>query len=284
MPIALAIAAAAGWGASDFFGGDASRRRTPVLVVVAVSELIGLGLLLPVLLVRGVGPPDDPRLLLAAVAGIAVTVELSLIYLALGRGEAFITAPVAALGAATAVAFGLIGGDPLDLTIAAGLVLALLGSAVSAWSGTGSGSGSGTMMQTAGICLAAAAAVGTMLTLFHAAGRVDAYWATAVEHGSTGVSAACAVLAGRRTRRMLPGPSQLPALARIAAAGVGGDLSYAVASRHGALSIVSAIASLYPVTTILLGGALYGRHPTRVQLVGISLALLGAVLLGAAAG
>jgi drug/metabolite transporter (DMT)-like permease len=282
MPIALAIAAAAGWGASDFFGGDASRRRTPVLVVVAVSELIGLGLMLPALLVRGVGPPDDPRLLLAAVAGIAVTVELSLIYLALGRGEAFITAPVGALGAATAVAFGLIGGDPLDLTIAAGLLLALLGGGVSAWSGTGSGSA--TIMQTVGICLAAAAAVGTMLTLFHAAGRVDAYWATAVEHGSTGVSAGLAVLAGRRTNRVLPAASQLPALARIAAAGVGGDLSYAVASRHGALSIVSAIASLYPVTTILLGGALYGRHPTRIQFLGISLALLGAVLLGAAAG
>jgi drug/metabolite transporter (DMT)-like permease len=120
--------------------------------------------------------------------------------------------------------------------------------------------------------------------LSHAAGRVDAYWATAVEHGSTGVSAGLAVLAGRRTNRVLPAASQLPALARIAAAGVGGDLSYAVASRHGALSIVSAIASLYPVTTILLGGALYGRHPTRVQFLGISLALLGAVLLGAAAG
>ena len=46
---------------------------------------------------------------------------------------------------------------------------------------------------------------------------------------------------------------QLRGLAFAAVAGVGGDLAYAAASKNGALSIVSAVSSLYPVTTVALG-------------------------------
>jgi drug/metabolite transporter (DMT)-like permease len=279
-----AVIAAAGWGAADFFGGDASRSRTPVLVVVAVSELLGAALLAPALIARGIPPPADSGLLLAVLAGIAVTVELGLIYLALSRGDAFITAPVGALGAGGAVTIGLIGGDPLDLTIAAGLLLALLGGGISAWT-SGTTSSRTPPLQTAAICLGAAAALGTMLTSFHAAGRQDPFWATFTVHTSTALSAGLAALATNRRSRggILPSRYQLPAFGRIAALGVGGDLAYATASHQGALSIVTAISSLYPLSTILLGRILQKRHPTRVQLIGITLALLGAALLGAAA-
>ncbi len=284
MAVLLAVMAAMGWGAADFFGGDVSRRRTPVFVVVAVSELIGVVLLAPVLIARGIPLPGSPRMLLAVVAGIAVTVELSLIYVALSRGDAFISAPVGGLGAAAAVTVGLIGGDPFDAAIAAGLLLALLGGGISTWTSRSSDSRT-TPARSAVICLGAAAAVGTMLTCFHAAGRLDPYWATATEHASTGLSAGLAALArsGRSPSGMLPPRARLPALGCIAAASVGGDLAYAAASRQGALSIVSAISSLYPVTTILLGRILQGRRAARIQFLGIALALLGAVLLGAAA-
>ncbi len=282
MAVLLAILAAIGWGASDFFGGDASRRDTPVLVVVAVAELVGLALLAPVLLVRGVGAPVDSRLMLAAVAGVAVTCELSLIYMALSRGAAFITAPVGALGAAAAVTIGLIAGDPLDPALAGGLALALLGGGISAWT-SGTGDSGLSVAQTLAVCAGAAAAVGTMLACFHAAGQSDAVWATATEHASTGVSAGLAALAGRRRRlrRILPARRQLPGLGIIAVVGVGGDLAYAAASRHGALSIVSAISSLYPVTTVLLARMLHGRRATLLQVAGAALALVGAALLGA---
>jgi hypothetical protein len=61
---------------------------------------------------------------------------------------------------------------------------------------------------------------------------------------------------------------QLPKLAVVALGGAGGDLAYAVAS-GGALSVVSAASSLYPLATIALGVALQGQRPTRVQLAGI---------------
>jgi drug/metabolite transporter (DMT)-like permease len=282
MAILLAVGAAVGWGATDFYGGQASRRDTSVFVVVGVSELLGAVLLIPVLAARGSAPPANPRLLLAAVAGLAVTAELSLIYRALSRGNAFITAPVGALGAAAAVTIGLVGGDPLDLAIAAGLACALLGGGISAWSSPGTGGA--TTAGNVAICLGAATGVGVTLTCLHAAGRVDPYWATATEHVSTALSAGLVVAFRRRPtlRQSLPCRDHLPTLALVATAGVGGDVAYAAASHHGALSVVSAISSLYPLMTIGLGRLVRDQRATRFQLVGIAVALLGAVLLGVA--
>lgn len=282
MAILLAVSAAVGWGAADFFGG-ASRRATPVFVIVAIGELLGLVALVPVLVAHGIAPPDSPRLWLACIAGIGVTLELGLIYLALSHGEAFITAPVGALGAAVAVTAGLIGGDPLDVMVATGLVCALLGGGLGACT-SGSNSRGRSALRSAAMSAGAAAGVATMLTCFHAAGRVDPYWATAAEHASTGVSAGLIALigSGSQLRHRLPRLGQVPPLALVALGGVGGDLAYAAASKHAPLSIVSAISSLYPITTIALGVLIQRHRPGRVQSIGIILALAGAALLGAA--
>lgn len=285
--ILLAVIVALGWGASDYFGGDTSGRDLPVFTTVALAELIGMALMVPVLAVHGTLPPADPGLALAAAAGVAVTVELSLIYRALSNGQAFITAPVGALGAAIAVSAGLIGGDPLSLTIAAGLVLALAGGAISSWTSPGR-TGRRAPVRTAAICLTAAAGVATALTCLHAAGRVDPYWAAFTEHASTGVSAGLIALtlerrpSRRSSRSSQPGRlgrRHLAGLAIIALTGLGGDLGYTIASQHGSLSILAAISSLYPITTITLALLLKGTRPTRTQLAGITLALLGTALL-----
>jgi drug/metabolite transporter (DMT)-like permease len=284
----LAGLAAVAWGAADYLGG-ASKGRTPVLVVVAVSESLGLCLLIPFLVARGVPVPASPRLLLAAVAGAGGTVELGLIYCALSRGEGFITAAVGALGASVAAAVGLIAGDPLDALVAAGLACALLGGGVSAWTPGGATGGSG-RLRSAALGGGAAAGVAAMLISFRAAGRVDPYWATVVEHATTALCAVLIQLAISRRPRpgRLPGPAQsprpaqFPLLVLLALAGVGGDLAYASASQHGALSVVSAVSSLYPVTTIALGIAFQRQRPSRVQVAGITLALIGAAVLGAA--
>ena len=72
-------------------------------------------------------------------------------------------------------------------------------------------------------------------------------------------------------------------IALAAVTGAGGDLAYAAGST-GALSTVSAIASLYPIPTIALAFAIQHRHTQRAQAIGITLALVGATVLGAASG
>jgi drug/metabolite transporter (DMT)-like permease len=282
--ILLAAAAAVGWGASDYFGGDASRRDTPVFVIVALTELLGTLAVVPFLAAGGTPLPDSPRLLFAVLAGISVTCELGLIYRALGQGDAFMTAPVGALGAAISVGAGLITGDSLGPLVLIGLALALLGGGASAWTSPGGQRPGGSRWRAAATCAAAAVAVATTLICLHAAGPAGPYWVTMIEHLSTAISAGLiAVVATRGSRRhlpRLPGLAELPRLGLIAAAGTGADLAYVTASVGGALSIVSAVSSLYPVTTIALGRALQGQRPTRLQAIGITLALAGAVLLG----
>jgi drug/metabolite transporter (DMT)-like permease len=285
IPVLLAAAAAVGWGASDYVGGDASRGAVPVFIVVGVAELLGVVLVAPVLIARGALPPLGSPMLLAVVAGLAVTVELGLIYRALGRGQAFMTAPVGALGTVLAVGVGLLSGDRFGLEVAIGLVCAIAGGGVSAWSSPADADRTpGASRRAIATCAAAGTAVAVMFSCLHAAARLDPFWATAIVHASTGLSA---LMAARVTRRrplgsMLPPRPQLPQLALIAVAGAGGDIAYVVASHHGALSIVAAISSLYPLSTIALGMLLQRRRATPVQLIGIAVGLCGAAVLGAA--
>jgi drug/metabolite transporter (DMT)-like permease len=282
--ILLAVATALGWGASDYFGGDSSRHETPVFAVLAIVQAAGLVILVPILVARGVAPPINDRLLLAAVAGAAVTVELGVVYAALSRGDTFIGAPTGALGAAIAVVAGLIGGDPIGLALALGLVCALLGGGISAWASP-AGAARADWRAVASV-LVASIAVGTMLVTLNGAGRIDPYWAIAIEGLSTLVTAAGAAWFAQRGRPRVrfPGRKRWPMLVLVGGLGVGGDLAYAAAGRHGALSIVSAISSLYPIPTIALGRVLRGRRATALQLVGAALALTGGAVLGATSG
>lgn len=282
--ILLGVSAAIGWGAADFFGGF-SRRETPVLVLLAVSQLIGMVVLVPVLVAHGVPLPSNPSLLLACLAGVGVTLELRFVYFAISRGDTFVTAAVGALGTMLAVLVGVIDGDRLDVVIVAGMLCALVGGGLSARTSRGRRDrGQTSVLGGAVVCAGGATGVSIALVSLHAAGRVDPYWATALVDLSTLVCAAIAAAAGQRRAVLhhLPLRAQLPTLGLGAAAGVAGDLAYAAASHQGALSIVSALSSLYPLATIALGITIQHQRPTRSQTLGIALALAGAALLGTA--
>ena len=132
----------------------------------------------------------------------------------------------------------------------------------------------------------AAIGVATGLIALHGAGQVDPYWTVAIEHLSTACSAgaiAVFVVRRRETAKLIPARGRLRALAAIAVTGTGGDVAYTLASRGGALSVVSAISSLYPLATVTLGVAVAHRRATWRQALGIGLALAGAALLGVGA-
>jgi drug/metabolite transporter (DMT)-like permease len=56
---------------------------------------------------------------------------------------------------------------------------------------------------------------------------------------------------------------------------------YALATRHGLLSVVSVASSLYPLATVVLARFVLGERVRRVQEVGIATALAGVVLIAA---
>jgi drug/metabolite transporter (DMT)-like permease len=73
-------------------------------------------------------------------------------------------------------------------------------------------------------------------------------------------------------------------LALVSLVGVGdlsANLAFGLASRRGAVSVVSVLGSLYPVVTTLLAGVVHHERLGRVQLVGVVGALSGVVLIAA---
>ena len=73
-----------------------------------------------------------------------------------------------------------------------------------------------------------------------------------------------------------------PGLIAIGFLDTGGNALFAAASsRHGLLSVVSVLASLYPVVTVLLARLMLGERVQRTQDAGVLLVLVGVVLITA---
>ena len=57
------------------------------------------------------------------------------------------------------------------------------------------------------------------------------------------------------------------------------NVSYLLAVRHGLLSLVAVLTSLYPATTVMLAMSLLGERIVRIQRVGLALALVSVALI-----
>jgi uncharacterized membrane protein len=57
------------------------------------------------------------------------------------------------------------------------------------------------------------------------------------------------------------------------------NASFLLASREGLLSIVGPVSSLYPASTVLLARGVLHERFHRAQLVGLSIAIVGVVLI-----
>jgi drug/metabolite transporter (DMT)-like permease len=109
------------------------------------------------------------------------------------------------------------------------------------------------------------------------ASRPDAlYGVVAVRTGSVGALLALGLVFRSRIR---VAPADLPALLAVGVLDVGADILFAFATTIGLLSIVSILASLYPVITILLARVLLNERMARLQQAGIVLAFAGVVLI-----
>ena len=295
--VLLALSASVAWGASDFLGG-LSARDVWLPLVLAGSQLAGVVVFAPVLLLQGRAMPADSRLLLGLAAGALAVATLGLVYVALRRGPAIVMAPIAALGAVLPVVAGIAGGDRIDVLIVAGFVCALGGAVAASWLPGEDRPPRRQALAGAAVAGGAALGAGTVFTLIDAASRADAWWAIAAVRAGGVVTAAgvlaCAVLVAARRRGALiaawrQAPAARPRLSRraaltIAAIGctdVAADTAFANATRGGDLSVVSVLASLYPVTTIALGVLALRERPARIQLAGAALACVGVAILAA---
>src|SRR5689334_14415357 len=124
--MALALCAALSWGISDFIGGVTSKRLA-LLWVLWCTQVVGLGIVLPFAVARGVPAFETATVLYAIGGSLAGLIGIAALYRAIALGVASIAAPISGTGAILPVAFGLLRGEPTTLLQDVGMVLALLG-------------------------------------------------------------------------------------------------------------------------------------------------------------
>jgi drug/metabolite transporter (DMT)-like permease len=149
MSILFALAAAVGWGSSDFAAGHATRRSSAVSVVILTHFASVVALLVVALEFSssGVGVKGTPSVAdisWGLGAGVAGGVGAMLLFRGLGRGSMAVVAPITATGAAAVpVLFGIVTGDSITHFGLVGIALALMAIVLVSVTGLDDGSDDG---------------------------------------------------------------------------------------------------------------------------------------------
>jgi drug/metabolite transporter (DMT)-like permease len=276
MAVVLALASAVVYGVADFCGGVASRRAAAA-AVVALSQAAGLvvvALLLPWL----GGAPAPADLAWGAAAGVAGGAGLLLFYRALATGVMSVVAPVTAVSAAALpVLGGLALGERLGPAAVAGIGLALVAVVLVAAEG-GLSSLRSARPATVAPALAAGAGFGLFFVLLERtgddAGLTPLVASRVVSVLVVGALALATVRSVRVPGRVLP---------VVLAAGVGDMAANALfllaTQAGGQLAVTGVLASLYPVSTVVLAQVLLRERLAGAQQVGLAVAAAAVVLI-----
>ena len=275
MAVVLALSSAVVYGASDFLGGLASRRAT-VFGVVALSQLAGLVALLALLPWLG-GPVTRADLGWGAAAGLVGATGLLIFFRALSRGVMSVIAPVTAVtAAAVPVLAGLVGGNRIGVVAGAGIVLALVAVVLVSAEG-GLGQLRSARPASLRAPLLAGAAFGCFFVLLDRTSADSGLTPLVAARLASFVLVVVVALVGRRSLRV--GRTALPF---VLASGVGDMTANALfllaTQQQGQLAITGVLASLYPVSTVVLAQSLLRERLVPAQFAGLA-AAIGAVVL-----
>jgi len=274
--VLLALGCAVVYGAADFLGGLASR-RTSVFGVVALSQVVGLAALLVLLPWLG-GPVEPADLWWGAASGLAGAAGLVVFFRTLARGVMSVVAPVTAVtAAAVPVLVGLLTGDSIGTWAAVGIGLAL--AAVVLVSAEGGLSALRTARpDTIAPALAAGAAFGFFFVLLDRTSQESGLTPLVTARLASVALVVLVALALRQSLRVAR-----PALPLVALSGVGDMTANALfllaTQQPGLLAITGVLASLYPVSTVVLAQLVLRERLAGAQLAGLGTAVAAVVLI-----
>jgi drug/metabolite transporter (DMT)-like permease len=273
---AISLASSFSWGISDFLGGQQSR-RLPVLVVLAISQPVGLLLIGLLIVLFGADAIAADKLAIAAVAGAASLGGLWAFYAAMAMGTVSVVAPIASLGVMVPVVVGLAGGDVPATIQLIGLIPAIAGVVILGYEE--SPKKARVARRSIALAILAGLGFGIFFTALDLAATDRPGWAVlAVRVG--GVATVAVALLISRPRLSLASAS-ITALITIGVFDVLANAFFALASTKGVLPVVAVGGSMYPAFTIALAYVVLGERLARIQWTGVVLALLGVVLIAA---
>jgi drug/metabolite transporter (DMT)-like permease len=275
--VVLALAASLSWGFGDF-GGGLGARRTSVLWVLLVSQVVGLALVGTMALATQPHMPSGHDLAWGAFAGAMGAIGLGAFYRALAVGTMGVVGPIASTGIVVPVVYALVRGERPSSLQAVGMAFAVAGVIGASLEPLPEGAG---RKLTAGALLALLAAFGFGASLLglNRVSQAGVVWGT--------LSLRLAVVPIVLVAALLIRPSKAglrPILPLLIATGLfdtGANLLYGAAARHGQIAVVSVLASLYPVVLVALAYFVLHERISRPQLAGVALALTGVALIAA---
>lgn len=269
MAALLALAAACSFGISDVAGAVASKRASSIVVSLGL-QFAGLPILALALLLLPAAPTLD-AILLGALAGAFGIVGLVLYLRSMAVGPVGVISPISALmGVGVPVTWGVgIAGEVLTGWQVAGVAAGVVAVVLVAWSPGASlrAYGSGGPI----IALLAGSLFGLFFVVLDATPGGSGLWPLLGARIS-----GSALLVGLLVFVRRPGPqrSLWPLIALSGATDMGANILFLLATRSGLLSLVSLLASLYPVVALLLARYLLTERLTRLQAGGVVLAMV----------
>lgn len=279
MAVFLGLAVAATYGAGDFFGGLATK-RTATWAVVVVVQVVGLVALLVLVPLDGAAFPAWRDLWLGAIASLAGTAGVGLLYLGLARGPMGVVAPITAVGAAVLpVAWGLLQGERPSIVALVGVVLALVAVAFIARHPPEHGPDEPAAAATSTLVMAVAsgACFGTFFIVISHTDDGSGFWP--LLSGRVASIPLLVVVLAMARQQLVPERASLGSATLAGFLDVAANSLLILAVREGLLALVSPVASLYPATTVLLARVVLDERLHRLQIGGLVAALVGVVLI-----
>ncbi len=276
--VVLGLLASLGWGISDFGGGMASR-HAPVLGVLGLTQLAGLILAIPLLVLRGEPAMSTADLAISIAGGIAAATGLGLLYRGLGAGRMGVVAPVSGvLTAVVPVGFGIaVQGAPPAGAIA-GIALAVVGVVlVSRAPGDAAATTTGRLRSGFLVGLAAGACFG-LFAILAAQLSAGQFIGPVIVIRVISVSLVIATAVVRRRSLRVP-RRLLPAMVAIGGVDMTATALYLAAIEVGPLAIAAVLTGLYPVVTVLLAAIVLRERIGPSHALGIALAALAIALI-----
>lgn len=275
--VLLALAASLSWGVADF-GAGISSRRLSIPLVIATTQAVGLVFIAIVVLIFRPPLPSVAQFAWGALAGTIGIFGLTAFYRALEIGAMGIVGPLSATAAVVPLAYGLARGERPSTVQLIGVGLAVVGVIAASVERHvdvhGSRIGAGV-----GYALLAAICFGCSLIALSKAAAGGALWAP-LSMRSAGVPLiVTAVLFVRPPTEGLRRSWWL--LAGVGVCDTAANMLFGLAVTRGLLSVVSVLASLYPVVLVALARVLLHERIARHQLAGVAVALGGVALISA---
>lgn len=275
--VVLALAASLSWGIADF-GGGLGARRVQVIWVLVVSQVAGLVLVGVMYLATRPEAPTGREYSWGLFAGVMGVVGLASFYRALAVGTMGIVGPISATGAIVPVVYGLVRGERPAALQAVGIVVAVIGVVAASLEPLPEGAGR-KLATGVGFSLLAAVGFGCSILGLNRVSQAGVVWGTLTLRLTVVPLVLLAALV------MRPSAARLrPVLPLLIATGLfdtGANLLYGASARHGLISVVSVLASLYPVVLVALAYVVLHERISRPQLAGVALALTGVALISA---